>query len=400
MLARHDATMSGELRILLLEDVSADAELAQNELRKAGIAFVARCVATEQGFLEELDGFRPDIILADYLLPNFDGMTALQLARARAPLTPVIIITGSINEETAVRCMKGGAADYVLKEHLIALPTAVKGALHNKHLKVERKRLVSDLKAKNVELERFAYTVSHDLKSPLFTIRGFLGLLRDSAVRGDLGQFEADMARIDEAASTMEELLSELLELSRIGRIVKPPEHVSLADLARDAVDLVAGDIAKRNATVEIKTDLPTVLADRVRLLEVFENLLSNAIKFAKDEAKPRVEIGTRRCTGETVYYVRDNGIGLDPEFRERIFGLFEQLDKSSAGTGVGLALVKRIIEVHGGQIWVESEGPGKGCAFCFTLRAETNSPSRAENETTWNSAKQEPVDSTFDRAP
>ena len=114
---------------------------------------------------------------------------------------------------------------------------------------------------------------------------------------------------------------------------------------------------------------MPVVLGDRVRLLQVYQNLIGNAVKFMGDQAEPRVEIGRRQDGTETVFFVRDNGMGIDPKYHDKIFGLFERLDVQVSGTGIGLQLVKRIVEVHGGRVWVESEGQAKGSTFCFTLR-------------------------------
>jgi signal transduction histidine kinase/PAS domain-containing protein len=232
-----------------------------------------------------------------------------------------------------------------------------------------RKMLISELESKNAELERFTYTVSHDLKSPLFTIRGFLGYLEQDAISGNQARLKSDLQRITDATDKMQRLLNELLELSRIGRLRNEPTCFSLAEIARDAVELVHGRIAAHGVTVHIAPDLPAVYGDRPRLAEVLQNLLDNAAKFMGDQAAPCIEIG---CTGETepgraVCYVRDNGIGIASEHFERVFGLFNKLDPKTDGTGIGLALVKRIIEVHGGRLWVESE-VGQGSTFFFTL--------------------------------
>jgi PAS domain S-box-containing protein len=235
-------------------------------------------------------------------------------------------------------------------------------------VEAERERLITELEARNAEMERFTYTVSHDLKSPLITIQGFLGLLEKDALASDSAQVHKDIAYIQAAATTMQRLLNELLELSRIGRVVNPLTEVALHDLAQEAVTLVSGQITARGVQVRIAPDLPVVLGDRPRLLEVLQNLLDNAVKFMGAQPQPCIHIGVRREGQETVCYVRDNGIGIAPRYHEKVFGLFERLDKSSDGTGVGLALVKRIIEVHGGRIWVESAGQGHGSTFCFTL--------------------------------
>ncbi len=237
----------------------------------------------------------------------------------------------------------------------------------------ERGTLIEELEAKNAELERFNYTVSHDLKSPLVTIKGFLGLLKKDAAAGDVARLEHDARRIGAAADRMSNLLDELLELSTVGRQVKPPEDVALADLAREAAEAVAGAVAARGDLVAIDPGLPVVFGERLRLRQLYHNLLANAVKYMGEESAPRIEVGARRDGGApegegTVLFVRDNGMGIDARYHERVFGLFERLDAADEGTGVGLALAKRIVELHGGRIWVESEGPGKGSAFCFTL--------------------------------
>jgi signal transduction histidine kinase len=232
-----------------------------------------------------------------------------------------------------------------------------------------RKLLISELESKNAELERFTYTVSHDLKSPLFTIRGFLGYLEQDALSGDQTRLKSDIQRITDATDKMQRLLNELLELSRIGRLQNESTSFSLAELAHEAVELVHGRITARGVTVRIAPDLPMIYGDRPRLVEVLQNLLDNAAKFMGHQTDPCVEIGVTDETepGGAVCYVLDNGMGIAPEHFDRVFGLFNKLDPKTDGTGIGLALVKRIIEVHGGRIWVESE-VGKGSTFFFTL--------------------------------
>ncbi len=225
-----------------------------------------------------------------------------------------------------------------------------------------------ELKAKNAELDRYTYTVSHDLKVPLVTINGFLGLLQRDALSGNTEAMKRDIAFISEATDKMGCLLSELLELSRVGRLMNAPEKVALTDLAHEAADLVAGPIAGRGITVEIEPEMPTVYGDRVRLLQVYQNLIDNAVKFMGEQGEPHIEIGVQQENGEMVCYVRDNGIGIVPRYHERVFDLFERLDSQTEGTGIGLALVRRIVEVYGGRIWIESEGPRHGATFWFTL--------------------------------
>ncbi|MBN2119383.1 MAG: PAS domain S-box protein [Anaerolineales bacterium] len=231
-----------------------------------------------------------------------------------------------------------------------------------------RQKLISELENKNAELERFTYTVSHDLKSPLFTIRGFLGYLEQDALSGNRERLKGDIQRITNATDKMQRLLSELLELSRVGRLKNESTYVSFNELASEALELVHGRIMEQRITVQIHPDLPQVYGDRPRLVEVLQNLLDNAAKFIGDQQQPTIEIGRDgEEAGKPVFYVRDNGVGIAPEHHDRVFGLFNKLDPKTDGTGVGLALVRRILEVHGGRVWIRSEA-GKGSTFFFTL--------------------------------
>lgn len=252
----------------------------------------------------------------------------------------------------------------------IGVQATIADITERKLLEVEQARLIWELEAKNAELERFTYTVSHDLKSPLITIRGFLGFLERDAMANNKARIIADMQRIVEATNKMQNLLNDLLGLSRIGHVTSPTENISFEDIAVEAAERVAGQIRKRGVHVTITEGLPIVRVDRERIVEVVQNLIDNAVKFMGAQPNPAIKIGTRGVNdqGMPILYVMDNGVGVNPEFHERIFGLFNKLDPSTDGTGIGLALVKRIIEVHGGRIWIESEGQGKGTTFLFIL--------------------------------
>ena len=249
-----------------------------------------------------------------------------------------------------------------------ALAKAQRELKERKRVEAEREKIIRELESKNAELERFTYTVSHDLKSPLITIGGFIGLLEEDARSGNTVKFNKDLGRIRDAKDKMHRLLNELLELSRIGRMMNPPTDIPFAQIIDEAIMLTRGRLMAGHIQVDISTDLPNVSGDRPRLVEVLQNLIDNAAKFMGDQPQPLIEIGVRAEDNEQVFFVSDNGIGIDQAFHERIFGLFDKLDAKSEGTGVGLALVKRIIEVHGGRIRVDSEGKGKGSTFLFTL--------------------------------
>ncbi len=249
----------------------------------------------------------------------------------------------------------------------------VANAIENARLLTERAILIKELESRNLELERFTYTVSHDLRSPLITMRGFVSFLMEDAASGDMERLQKDVNRIVNATEKMQQLLNELLELSRVGRVMNPTQDVPFGSIVEEALERVRGQLENRRVKVIVQENLPIVRGDPTRLIEVVQNLADNAAKFMGDQSQPLVEIGGSGIgsDGYATFFVRDNGVGIEPKFHERIFGLFDKLDTQSAGTGVGLALVKRIIEVHGGKIWVESAGKG-GSTFYFSLPAKT----------------------------
>lgn len=227
---------------------------------------------------------------------------------------------------------------------------------------------VKELEAKNAEMERFTYTVSHDLRSPLITIKGFAGLLMEDLSQGNHSRLEKDLQRIINAADKMDDLLRDLLELSRIGRMLNAFSRFSMTKLATEVVELLTGRLKERGVILSIAPDMPIVNADLVRIREVLQNLLENAIKFMGNQTHPQIDIGFTDNSGEWAFFIRDNGIGIESRYHDSIFGLFNKLDPNCEGTGIGLSLVKRIIEFHHGRIWVESKGTGQGSTFYFTL--------------------------------
>lgn len=232
----------------------------------------------------------------------------------------------------------------------------------------EQEKLTSELESKNAELERFVYTVSHDLKTPLVTINGYIGLLQQAIEANDVDRINSDLMQITRAANSMAELLDGLLELSRIGHIINPPEAGSLGYLVRNAVDIVREKMVARGIELEIDDELPQYWGDSLRLLEVFQNLLENAIKFMGDQPVPRIRISAVENGNEVICKVEDNGIGIDPRYHDRIFNLFERLNPEIEGTGIGMSLVHRIIKAHDGIISVESAGEQQGCTIVFSL--------------------------------
>ena len=231
--------------------------------------------------------------------------------------------------------------------------------------------LVHKLKVKNEELEAFVFMVSHELKNPIFTIRGFTDALREdfgALLFGKSGQY---IRYIDNAAEKMNLLISDLLKLSRIGRLTGIKEHYNFKLIVNEALEEIMPRMKDKNIEIKIQENLPDVFGEKKCLLKIMVNLLTNAVKYiGKENPAPRIEIGAELQSGENVFFIRDNGVGIKEEFFEIIFQMFKRLPstkKIAEGSGIGLAIVKRIVELYGGRIWLSSE-TGKGTTFFFTI--------------------------------
>ena len=245
----------------------------------------------------------------------------------------------------------------------------------------EARQTALELQAKNAELERFLYTTSHDLKSPVVTIRTFIGYLEQDLAEANAGRITKDINFIRDAADKLWLLLNSVLEIGRIGHVIALPTRITFRQLADDALAAVAGQISNGGVTVQVGDGNLVLFGDRVRLAEVFQNLLDNACKFMGGQPAPRIEIGFAVHATETVFFVRDNGIGIDPRHQAKLFGLFERLNPKTEGSGIGLAISKRIVELNQGRIWLESAGTGQGAGFYFTLPAAIKNKKKEKND-------------------
>jgi len=358
------------LTILLCDDDATFRTLVRSYLEPE-----TECVLIEAGREEDiqaaLDRGGIDLILMDVLMPDKSGTEWLMEIVAMR-LAPVVLLTGYGNEELAVQSLHEGAIDYIPKEHftkdrLLGTITAALETWKRMEADWARDRMYEELEAKNKELERFTYTISHDLNSPLLTLQGFVSILRSDIEQNERDNVERDLTYIEQAVTKLEKLLKDILQLSRIGRMVNPPEDVALGEIAEEAQAQTAEPLTTSGVEIAVAEDCPTVHVDRMRIVEMLVALITNSIKFMGEQPHPKIEIGYRVDGEETVFFVRDNGMGIDISQHERVFDLFSKLDNNSEGTGAGLAIVKRIIEVHRGRIWIESE-LGKGCTVCFTL--------------------------------
>jgi PAS domain S-box-containing protein len=257
---------------------------------------------------------------------------------------------------------------------------ALRDVSERRRAEAVREGLIRELEAKNAELERFTRTVSHDLRSPLITIRGFAAHLQDDACAGRTDRLEGDAARVAEAAARMQRLLDHLVELAHASRSTGLPASVPLDEVLEEAAALAGSRRPDCGVSVEIAAELPVVRGDRAALVQVFLNLVDNAVKFSRGVASPRVSVLAGPADeGEATVIVRDNGIGLDPAQQERVFGLFEKLDPREEGLGMGLTLVRRIVEAHGGRVWLHSRGAGQGTEAWVRLKVPAEGKWSAE---------------------
>ena len=354
-----------EIRILYVEDIPADAVLVNHELRKARLKFRTKRVDSKKVFIRELDQHPPDLILSDHGLPGFDGFAALAIAKAKCPEVPFIFVTSSRGEEMAIKTFESGATDYVFKNDLSRLVPVVRRALREAE---ERTKLRQRLDALKQELEAFSYAVSHDLRAPLRHILGYVDILQTVASQTPDETSRQHLHTIARSAAQMGQMIDALLEFSRIGRAEMRFARVSLAALVRDVRRELCSEVKGRKIDWQVGV-LPEVQGDRQMLRQVVVNLLSNAMKYTRARSKPKIEIGAIDGGGETVFFVRDNGVGFDMNCAAKLFGVFQRFHRSSEfeGTGIGLAKVRRIIYQHGGRTWAEGKADG-GATFYFSI--------------------------------
>ncbi len=398
--------------IMVVEDERIVAMHLRQQLTKLGYE-VAGVFASGTQALETVASLRPDVVLMDiHIEGDLDGIeTAARLPEGLD--LPVVFLTAYSEEAKLARARSTRPYGYLIKpfaarelhatiqmalerrsadlalraseRHLRqTLEEAAAGSrnltlanerLHaeiveRRRIEQERERLIADLERKNQEMERFCYTISHDLKAPLITIRGFADLMQKGTAAGDFKRLDEDVAEIARAARVLQTMLDDLLELSSNGQIVEVSRRVSLTKVVQHVTTLLDAQIAANRVQLNIADDLPDVVGDYNRLLSVFQNLIDNAIKYKGEQANLQIEVGAVRRDGQVVCSVQDNGRGIEARYQERVFGLFARFEAEGGGKGIGLALVKRIVEAHGGRVWLESEGENRGCKFSFSLPA------------------------------
>jgi signal transduction histidine kinase len=368
-----------KLRVLLVEDDTADAELILRALRDSGFEVISELVQSADDFRRAVRLNCPDVVLADYNLPQWTGMEAFEMLRHEGVDVPLILVSGVLGDVKAVECIKQGATDCVLKDSLSRLPPSVRRALQEKDLRGQHRKAEQDLSQKvrelarsNAELEQFAYVASHDLQEPLRMIANYTQLLAER-YRGKLDE-QADkyIAYSVDGAVRMQSLIKDLLTFSRFGKAEIELQTVDCRTVVEQALKNLQAAVEESGAVVNWN-GLPIVTGDPSQLTQVFQNLIANAIKFHGAET-PVIQIATENKAHEWVFAVSDNGIGIAADNREDVFVIFRRLHTRTeyAGNGIGLSICRKIIERHHGRIWVEPRAE-HGCLFKFTLPADPN---------------------------
>lgn len=361
------------LRVLLVEDNAGDARLIREILVEARPWPALELVHAERlsAGLSHLASDGVNVVLLDLGLPDSQGLETFLSVHACAPHVPVVVLTGLNDEAVALRALHEGAQDYLVKAGLESdqLPRAVRYAIERKQAEQALRRTVAELEAKTSELESFTYSVSHDLKEPLRTMEAFSQfLLEDYAERLD-EQGRDYLERMGRAGARLRQMIEELLVLARVGQRSQEAVRVDVRELVNNIVSAMQVAVDEKGLHVELESGLPAVAGDLYHTEQIFGNLFSNALKF-NHAAEPLVRIGVRSVEdGRATFYVQDNGIGVEPEYHERIFQVFQQLHRREEyeGTGAGLAIVKRAAEALGGSVRLESS-LGAGATFLVQL--------------------------------
>jgi len=373
-----------KVKILFLEDSQDDYELNLLYLKKSDLQVDATRVETKKELLKQLDGDW-DILLSDYNLPDINGIEAYEIVKEHNPDLPMVMVTGALTEDAAIACIETGVSNYVLKGNLTRLGSAVKQALEKRYLEDVRKKYEKQLTKANEELiqkaddikellrqkDEFIGQLGHDLKTPLSVLINILPMIQEDSIDPEV------KSDCDISIRNVEYIKSLVTETLQIAELSSPNSKLDFKELnLMELADNVVKDnqllLEKQNIKIENIIDEEIVVtADELRLGEVFNNLISNAVKYSGNNGGS-INIEANNGKDCVTISVSDIGIGMTKEQMEHIFDEFYKADDSRHNldsSGLGLNICKRIVEKHGGKIWVESPGEGKGSTFYFTLK-------------------------------
>lgn len=357
------------IQVLLVEDSAADAYLMEKFLAdEETINLVhVECLNEALDVLKE----KPfNAVLLDLSLPDSRSIKTVQQTHSTNPEIPIVVLTGLDDEEIAIAALREGAQDYLVKGEINRawLVRAIHYAIERQQHLEQLQHLNQELMRSNQELEQFAYVVSHDLQQPLQVIFGFARLLENAYSDRPTESANRYLPDIIKATQHMSQLIQDLLNYSRVGKSAQSLEQLD----SKAILDQVLSDLSPsihQSKAVITTNGLPMITAHETQMVQLFGNLLSNALKYHTPEHPPHVKIFAEVHQNEWLFGVQDDGIGIEPENFDQIFQIFQRLHhrKEYPGTGIGLATCKKIVENHGGRIWVDST-PGTGSTFYFTL--------------------------------
>ena len=361
-------------RLLIVDDEVAQMKALCNTLEMEG--YVTTGYSSARQALASLRAGEVDLLLTDLMMPEMDGINLLQAAREIDGNLAGIVMTGQGTIDTAVRAMQHGALDYILKPFKLSTVLTVLGRarevrqlrLENAALQERERGYIAELEAANQDLEAFSCSVSHDLRAPLRAITGFSEMYLTNYGQDVPPAGRQLLQRVVDGAARMDQLIEDLLSFCRYSRQPLLKGRVKLDAIARKVVEELQLREAGRNVEWRLG-ELPECNGDASLLQQVLTNLLSNAFKFTRQRDPAIIEVGCSEVDGAAVLFVRDNGAGFDMRHVDKLFGVFQRLHsaKEFEGTGVGLSIVQRILQRHGGRIWAQSE-PDRGATFFFTL--------------------------------
>ena len=363
-------------RLLIVDDETAQMRALCDTLVLEG--YVTHGFSSAQQALAELRPGQFDLLLTDLMMPEMDGITLINAARRIDSTLGAIVMTGHGTIDTAVQAMQVGALDYILKPFRlnVILPVLTR-ALESQRLRRENaelqereQRRSEELAAAYQDLESFSYSISHDLRAPLRTIDGFAQILEDDFAQSLGEEGRRVIGIIRRGSQKMDQLIVGLLEFSRAGRERLDLDRIDMTALARTAAAEIMAAYAGPKPHIDI-AELPSVAGDATVMRQVWSNLIGNALKYSAKRPEPRIKISGRIEDREAIYRVEDNGAGFDMRYADKLFGVFQRLHRTEdfSGTGVGLAIVHRIVARHGGRIWAQGEIDAGAC-FQFALPA------------------------------
>ena len=363
-------------RLLIVDDEAAQMKALCDTLEDHGYQVVGRTSGDQA--LGALRNESFDLLLADLMMPGMTGIELLRTALAIDPMLVGIIMTGEGTIGSAVEAMQSGALDYILKPFKLSaiLPVLSRGLtvhrlrLENEALERRVREHATELEATNRELDAFTRSASHDLRSPLNIVLGFSTLLVNELGPQVSAEQRAWLAHIERSARRMSQLIDALMRLSHVGRQVLRVQAVDAISLVHGVVEDLREEQPQHRAVLELG-ELPHAMADAPLLRQVFVNLLSNAFKFTRKTEQAVIQVGCESRGDEQVFFVRDNGPGFDMTRAHHLFDAFQRFHRADEfeGSGVGLSIVQRIVQRHGGRIWAQA-APGQGASFFFTLGA------------------------------